>query len=39
MTNARLLTNEFTKPYMSINREERNLTALLDLKTELEQTS
>jgi len=29
MTNARLLTNTFAKPYMSINREERNLTALL----------
>lgn len=28
-TNARLLTNKFAKPYMSINREERNLAALL----------
>lgn len=29
MTDARVLTNNFAKPYMSINREERNLAAIL----------
>ncbi len=29
MTNARVLTNNFSQPYMAINREERNLAAVL----------